>query len=302
MTINIFKSRRILNLSRIANFDKYTFFSGSFSITDDTIDKNNLLLNFRLYKRIKQKNKYVNISLNQIVKLTPNFTIIDEHKIIIPPLLKEITKNINRFDKYIIGIEDMRIFNYNGIIKIIGTGQHNNGETKIVTGNYDYETNEINDFNYINVQFNYQQVEKNWVYFKNDTDELKIIYKWFPLQICQIQDNNLILTNEIQMPMFFSNARGSTCGVEYNDEIWFICHTNENSSYFHFFVIFDKNMNLKRYSNKFKFEGRKIEFCIGFKIIQKNIIICYSLNDIISKLALYNFCRLKELSWTFIEE
>ena len=291
--MNIFKSKRIINLSRIIKLDKHLFFSGSVSITEDPNNEDNLLLNFRMFKSINN----INISLNQILKLTPIFTLINENKILIPLLLKEIFKNVNRFNKYIIGVEDMRIFNYNGIIKIIGTCQNNNGNTNIVTGNYNYDNNTIDDFSYINVKFNYQVIEKNWVYFKNINDELKIIYKWFPLQICKIQNNQLILTREVKMPSFFSNARGSTCGVKYDNEIWFICHKNENSNYFHFFAIFDETMNLKRYSNKFKFEGTKIEFCIGFEIKRKNIIICYSLNDSISRLALYDFCRLKHLNW-----
>ena len=218
--MNIFKSKRIINLSRIIKLDKHLFFSGSVSITEDPNNEDNLLLNFRMFKSINN----INISLNQILKLTPNFTLINENKILIPLLLKEIFKNVNRFNKYIIGVEDMRIFNYNGIIKIIGTCQNNNGNTNIVTGNYNYDNNTIDDFSYINVKFNYQVIEKNWVYFKNINDELKIIYKWFPLQICKIQNNQLILTREVKMPSFFSNARGSTCGVKYDNEIWFICH------------------------------------------------------------------------------
>lgn len=314
----IFKSKRIYNLSMNYSIKNILFTSGSFSITQDpeSSEHNSYLLNFRLYKNIKlnkkivmnKKNKHhdknpnlnVNVSLNYFVKLNSNFTIIDENKILIPSSVNEIIYSINKYDKYIIGIEDMKIFNFNGIIKIIGTSQNNNRQVKGIIGDYNYNENKIDNIKYINVTFNKQKVEKNWVYFKNLNEKLKIIYKWFPLQICSTYKNNLILTRQLKMPFFFENARGSTCGIHFNNEIWFICHFNENGNYYHFFSVFDLSMNLKKYSNKFKFEGCRIEFCIGFEIKQMNFIICYSLNDDISKLALYDISRLDELNWVKI--
>lgn len=313
----IFKSKRIFNLSMNYDIKNVIFTSGSFSITkSEETSEDTFLLNFRLHKNValnkkivmSKKNKFynknphlnVNVSLNYFVKLNSNFTIIDENKILIPSSINEIIYSINRYNKYIIGIEDMKIFNFNGIIKIIGTSQNNNKQVKGIIGDYNYNENKIENVKYINVLFNKQKVEKNWVYFKNSNNELKIIYKWFPLQICSVIKNNLILTRQIIMPDFFKNARGSTCGIYLNNEIWFICHSNENGNYYHFFSVFDTFMNLKKYSNKFKFEGCVVEFCIGFEIKNANLIICYSLNDTVSKLALYDVSRLNELKWNKI--
>jgi hypothetical protein len=180
---------------------------------------------------------------------------------------------------------------------IIGTAQNKDGKSNIVSGEYDYEKNILVNINFIENTFNKQNVEKNWVYFIDKNNELKIIYKWFPLQICEIKNNNLYLVSSINLPKYFENARGSTCGVKYNGNNWFIVHLNENGNYYHFFAIFDTNMNLIKYSQKFKFEGYIIEFCIGLQFKNNNIIICYSLNDTISKMAIYKPFRLNELNW-----
>jgi len=297
----IFKSKRISNLSNSINIYGLKFNSGSFSITKIYNDDNEkeFLLNFRMSncKIVNINNQDILISLNKIVKIDKNLKVINENKILIPSLLEKITNSINTYNKNIIGIEDMRIFNFNDIIKIIGTAQDTDRKTKIISGDYDYETNKLTNINYIENTFNIQEVEKNWVYFINDKDELNIIYKWYPLQVCNIVENKLFLLKNINMPKYFINARGSTCGVKYNNQNWFIVHFNEEGDYYHFFAVFDLEMKLIKYSNKFKFEGNRIEFCIGFTIDYNDIIICYSLNDEISKYALYDISRLNGLLW-----
>lgn len=305
----IFKSRRIKNLTHSLNIFGINFISSSISIIDLQGDNNETeyLLNFRMlnYKIInniyctntKINNNDIYISLNKMLKLNNMFDIIDDNKLIVPPLLQEISKSINKYNKNILGIEDMRIFKFKDKIKIIGTAQDINNKTNIISGNYDYSTNTLFDINFLENTFNNQKIEKNWIYFINNNEELNIIYKWYPLQICNICNNKLCLIKNINMPDYFKNARGSSCCVKYNNQNWFIVHFNEEGNYYHFFVLFDIDMNLIKYSSKFKFEGYKIEFCIGFTVKNNDFLICYSLNDSISKIALYDINRLNELIW-----
>ena len=73
------------------------------------------------------------------------------------------------------------------------------------------------------------------------------------------------------------------------------------ADYLHFFVIFDENMNFKRYSEVFKFENKRAEFCLGFIIEEKRIIISYSCNDCLSKLAIFdNHYITNVLNWITI--
>jgi hypothetical protein len=306
MSIQLFKPNNSINLTSNINLSNIFFKSCNFSITKSS-QNDEYLLNLRYVNyttengpNVNINNRGIYISINKIFKFNKNFQIIDENKLIIPPLFNEISKNINRFNKNIIGIEDIKIFNFNGIIKIIGTSQNNVGNIKGIIGEYNYDDNKIINFKYINVNFNKQNIEKNWVYFKNFNNELKIIYKWYPLQICDVINNNLILIRQIKMPIDFLNVRGSSCGILFNNEIWFICHINENRNYYHLFVVFDIYMNLKKYSNKFKFDNCCIEFCIGLEIVNDKLIICYSLNDSTSTIGLYDISQLDNLTWIFI--
>jgi hypothetical protein len=294
----ILKQIKMINLSQSLKYKDYDFNSGSFSI----IKENDLyILNFRFvnYKincnYIKNNRCDKFITITKILKMDQNFNIIDENKLIIPYYLQYTSKKNN---KKVIGIEDMRFFMYNNKIKIIGS--HENNDLRVVIGEYDYAQNKLINVNYIIPSFNYQSVEKNWTYVECN-NKLQIIYKWDPLQICESDDTNkLNIIKEVIMPPFFKNARGSTCGVHYNNEIWFIVHFNNDGVYSHFFAVFDINMNLIKFSNKFLFEGNKIEFCIGLYINNDVFLIPYSINDTISKLGIYDIHLINNMQWKYI--
>jgi len=242
------------------------------------------------------------MSINKIIRLNKNYETIGENKILIPEFFDhDILHAKHDFGKKIIGIEDMRIFHFNGKIKILGSQINNLSNLGVVWGDYNYTNNEIENLNHLENTFNFQSVEKNWSYFIDNNNELKIIYKWFPLQICRIADSNkLILEKEISVPPYFKEMRGSTCGFKYHDELWFITHfhnLNFDGRYYHNFIVFDSNMNLKRFSKHFRFEGFVVEFCIGFVISDDKFIISYSTNDTTSKLGIYDKTTIDNLQW-----
>jgi hypothetical protein len=145
--------------------------------------------------------------------------------------------------------------------------------------------------------------EKNWVFFKNN-NKLNIIYKWSPIYICEIDYDsgklNLIKSIE-NVPPIFNKFRGSTCGIEYDDKIWFIVHqqniiTNDIISYEHNFVVFNKNMKLHGYSNAFKFQNVTVEFCVGLELTyNNNFVITYSTLDSTSNLIVVSPDYVKRL-------
>jgi len=135
--------------------------------------------------------------------------------------------------------------------------------------------------------------EKNWVFY----GDYNVVYSWYPLITGKIINSNqseiltgqtqhnkcnyiFIKQNEINMPEFFRDVRGSTHGYEFQDEIWFLCHIVEYCQpreYYHFFVVMDKNtMKPKKWSYLFKLESEKIEYVLGLIINNENIIISYS--------------------------
>ena len=154
-----------------------------------------------------------------------------------------------------------------------------------------------------------KKYEKNWSYF-NYNNQLRVVYKWFPISIGKInfeKSQLSIVEYKYQVPDFFKDTRGSTPGITFQNEIWFILHKvqhyqtldkNIAYNYQHYFAIFDMNMNLLRYSELFKFKGAKVEFCIGFIIEETRIIISYSALDTNCFIAIYEKETLdNQLKW-----
>ncbi len=287
----------LIDFSENINIINHNFYSGNFSIVKIP-NENNYLITNRLMT-INNKNNY--ISLHRFTKINKNFQVIEKNKIFIPKLIKQVLLENQKVasNKSYFGIEDIRLFNYNGKIIILGSMQLENGQIVVVNGHYEANLKLIININMVKVNFNYQSVEKNWSYYIQN-NKLRIIYKWYPLDICEINSNNeLVLLERKEMPNLFFNARGSTCGVNYNNEIYFIVHCTTDCNYLHFFVVFDLNMNLKRVSETFKFENQEIEFCIGFEVIENFFVLCYSVSNSSSKVAVYHSSKLNSLNWIF---
>ena len=215
-----------------------------------------------------------------------------------------------------VGMEDMKPFETsNSTLLFIGTCENPiNNHISIGYGrlnmNLGIDSNKTNNlqynlqYNVINSPFN-KDCEKNWVFYNDVNGNTNVIYQWYPLMIGNIKDTNIdstidytidstiytddmkkassLLLNIIQtkeMPAFFQNARGSSNGFEYKDEIWFLCHVveyNQPREYYHFFAVFNKQtMDIQRWSHLFKFEGEKIEYALGLIVEDSRIIISYS--------------------------
>jgi hypothetical protein len=81
-------------------------------------------------------------------------------------------------------------------------------------------------------------------------------------------DNEFIETHCLtELPAFFADLRGSSCGVAMNDEIWFLCHLvsyEERRHYYHCFVVFEGgSLKLKKWSALMTFDGEPVEYTLG---------------------------------------
>lgn len=260
-----------------------------------------------LIKKPNNNGFYLNIRyVNWTVDNQGNYNNCDKH-IISVNKFQELDNNLNlisekwldfNYDgrKYI-GVEDVRIFynNYNNKLIYLGTGFHSDNKLGVVSGDYDIENNKL-EICELKQNFKNTSCEKNWVFidYKNN---IHIVYNWFPIQICKLQDNNeLILIETRNVPNLFSYIRGSTCGYNFtnsegNIEIWFINHIvsyEKPRYYYHLITVFDKNMNLLKYSAPFKFEGEPIEYCLSIIVETDTVIINYSIWDRTTKIAYYD--------------
>ena len=186
----------------------------------------------------------------------------------------------------------MRIFKGPENLIFMGTGLHKNGNIGISSGVYNKDAEYMESLE-IKPSFSNSNCEKNWV-FVNIENELRVIYQWYPLHICKVNDSTRTLDlvrKEDNVPKIFKHMRGSTSGVEFNNEIWFVTHIvsyEQPRHYYHLFVVFDKSMKLLRYSAPFKFQEECIEYCIGLIVEEDRVIVPYSSWDRTTKIGIYD--------------
>lgn len=273
--------------------DKYIEFNSSSSCIIPNKNANNksdgYLMNMRLVNYVIDGNGcYHNcdqhiITINKYFEMDNNFAVVKEKLI-----------DIEYVDRRYIGIEDVRIFmTTDDKLQFIGTGFHKNNKIGIVTGKYEpLEENNALVPNEINPSFTVSDCEKNWVYV-NVNNELCVVYNWFPLKLCKIDEavGKLNIVKTIEMPVFFKHVRGSTNGFQYKNEIWFIGHIvsyEQPRHYYHMFSVFDENMKLLRYSAPFKFDEHCIEYCLGLIVEPDRVICTYSTWDRTTDIAVYD--------------
>jgi hypothetical protein len=301
---HILKPLMTYNLNNIMfhkiNNKEYEFISSSSSIIKNTYDDGYLMnmryVNYKLVDnyRVYNYDNYI-LSINEYIELDKNF-MVKKRK-----LFEEIFHDGRKYG----GVEDIRIYNdtttttttttntqgQNKLI-YIGVGLHESNNIGIFYGDYDTTKNYIVPKE-IKTSFNKNECEKNWVYvtYKN---EIHIIYSWGPLQLCNInkENNSIHIVKTIPMPMLFNHVRGSTCGYNWENEIWFVVHIVSYESprhYYHVLCVFDKdNMNLLRYSFPFKFTCFCIEYSLGLIVEKDKVIMTNSQCDSTTNISVYD--------------
>lgn len=306
----------ILNSKKTHNYTRYIYkiilgkqvklYSGTPTIIK--MSNNSYLINIRWIN--------YNYNVDGSKKIIPKQWISINSKFLLDLSFNQISEEIfleENFDNVkshnAIGLEDIRIFNYEDTIYYISSIFDNKRQTPSISSNvYDISDKSYNiNRNIIlpNNMYNLNKIripEKNWSFVKYKND-LCIVYNWFPLQIGKIDyiknQMNIIEVKE-NIPDYFKNARGSTPGYIKDNEIWFVLHKaqtdngkirndkNHCYNYQHFFAIFDFDMNLIRYSELFKLGDCKVEFCIGLIVNEEDIILSYSLLDTNSIISTYD--------------
>jgi hypothetical protein len=178
----------------------------------------------------------------------------------------------------ILGLEDIRLFIMDDKVKCIATSREfsTNSTNSMVIADYNLETHIIENGNIIESP-NPQECEKNWIPIEN-----KIIYKWHPLQIGEINNKKLTMTSSQQTPLFFKHLRGSSNVVKYKNEYWVVVHGVKYTTprkYYHLIVILDTEYNVKKYTIPFYYDRYAIEYCLGLLIEDNYIYMSASRND-----------------------
>jgi len=202
--------------------------------------------------------------------------------------MDESTVGLVSHDMYSVGLEDIRLYNFENVIKFIATNVNYVGSqaNRMIIGEYD-----INNFCYKNVKIIQPPIstgcEKNWIPISFQKHEELFIYKWSPFQIGKIDENNcleIIKSYNIKSPDFH-RIRGSSIFIENGEHdnligVVHFCEETTPRQYYHMLVIIDKTLQLpSHYSEPFCFQHHGIEFCIGFTIKDDNYVFWVSKKD-----------------------
>ena len=284
-------------IREINKYNNYFFTSNPCIIkhTEDSYIMNFRWINYKLDTEGKNNFAYSNnISLNSYSIYDKSFNKISDD------IFLENNYNYAIKQPYY-GIEDIRLYTYLNEIYCMGTTLNKTNNTMSITSSK-VEMNEryTIPINIIKPSFyNFERIEKNWV-FLTYNKKLCNVYIWFPLTICEINytDNtNNIVNINYKIPEFFKNIKGSSSGALYNNEIWFIVHTKQNNNYQHLFVVFDNELNLLRYSEPFKLDNSRVEFCIGLIIETERTILSFSSLDHNTYIGIYDNTYILSIKW-----
>lgn len=283
-------SNSCIDLSETFPIDKIgDFYSSSASILSKSNNEYFLLVRYVNYKVCPNGSYCVDdniISTYKLHILNSSFDILQTKEMKFPEK--------KEFKHFYVGNEDIRLFQFENDIYTIGTTFIQNATTQICVGTGKLKDKESNlDLRPITKSsVPLEQCEKNWVYCTYE-NKLHIIYKWFPLQICCLQNDNFLqCVKEIEVPNFFKIIRGSSCGFVFENETWFVCHAVSHEKpreYYHIFVVFDSAMTtLVNYTPLLKFSKKPIEYVLSLIVTDTTIIVPYSVMDGATKIGTFD--------------
>jgi glycosyltransferase involved in cell wall biosynthesis len=180
------------------------------------------------------------------------------------------------------GVEDCKIVADKGTLRFLGTVENEHGKITMGSGVYDPLGSRL-----VPVALKSpmgRDCEKNWCYFHDASNALRLVYDWSPLRIGTVSGDVLTLDSEdSSVPAFFRHVRGSTNGCVVGDEVWFLCHVVHYVTprhYYHLVVVLDRaTLKYKKHSTFFKFEGDCIEYALGLIVEESRVLISYSQMD-----------------------
>lgn len=209
--------------------------------------------------------------------------------------------DIPSFPTNIKGLEDIRLLSFKDKIYYTATSREfsYDGHNRIVLGEYDIVNKKCIN-NKCLIPPDNSDCEKNWIGLNDNNETIKFIYKWHPMQIGELDENNkLHIKTVYDTPKIFKHYRGSSNLVEYNNKLWCITHGvyfHSPRKYYHQFVILNKETyKPERYSVPFWLNRESIEYCLGLHIENDVVTILFSQNDSNPSMIKLRLKRLNEL-------
>jgi hypothetical protein len=256
---------------------------------------------------------------NYLCKLNPNTLEVDTYQKI--DTSKNDIKPIWEFH----GLEDIRVFRWNNTLYTSGVRRDvkPNGEGRMELCEIEWDKKVCIEKTRDRIEVNpHTYLEKNWVPI---FDMPYHFVRWSnPLEIVKInpedkskekvQNGELDIIscetvihkdNKIKLPF---GLRGSSPVIPFGDDGDRMCITHEthffhhpglkkDAHYYHRFIIWDKDWNVKSLSKSFKFMGAMIEFCCGLLVKDDNLIMSFGYQDNAAYILKMPTSLLSELEW-----
>lgn len=223
------------------------------------------------------------------------------------------------------GLEDVRVFRWESKLYVCGVRRDvkDNGEGRMELCEVEWGKNICIEQTRDRIEVNpHTYLEKNWMPI---FDMPYHFVKWAnPLEIVKVNPKdkstesvkkgilNIISCEtviskdkKIKLPL---GLRGSSPVILFGDEGDRMCITHEtdffhhpgmrkDAHYYHRFLIWDKDWNVKSLSKPFKFMGAMIEFCCGLLVKDDNLIISYGYQDNAAYALRMPIETLNEIEW-----
>tara|TARA_R110000796_G_C14514738_1_gene430249 strand:+ start:405 stop:1451 length:1047 start_codon:yes stop_codon:yes gene_type:complete len=259
------------------------------------------------------------ITGNYLCKINPDTLEVDSHQKI--DTSKNDIKPIWDFH----GLEDVRVFRWDEKLYVCGVRRDvkNDGEGRMELCEVEWGKNICIEQTRDRIEVQpHTYLEKNWmpifdmpfhfIRWANPLEIVKVnpedksteVVKTGILSI--ISSETVISKDEkIKLPL---GLRGGSPVIPFGENGDRMCITHEtdffhhpgmkkDAHYYHRFIIWDKDWNLKSLSQPFKFMGAMIEFCCGLLVKDNNLIISYGYQDNAAYILKMPINLLNKLEW-----
>ena len=199
-------------------------------------------------------------------------------------------KCVEKRDSHIKGLEDLRICkvgdDFYGLAVTFEYGKNNHPSVVLCIIDKNDDNGHYHISNVFPTTFKEDEIQKNWAPFCND-NKLYAIYCHQPLTIVEIDKktgSTTVALSKESTPLYnLGSIRGSASPIKLRDGSWLVLiHEvlhRDTRKYFHRFMLYDSNWNLREVSTSFYFSELFVEFCLSITETDGIITIFYSKED-----------------------
>jgi hypothetical protein len=206
-----------------------------------------------------------------------NYNLVDTNKLDTKPLWE------------FIGLEDARVVEWENKLFLCGVRRDT---TEIGVGRMELseivDGKEINRYR-IEPPNGYTYCEKNWmpildmpfhfVKWTNPTEIVKVNLETLSSETILIKQQPINVARDIRGGSQVISYKNYYIAVTHEVDLWVNQKNNKDANYYHRFIVWDKDWNIVKYTEDFKFLGANIEFCCGLTKRLDKILLTFGFQD-----------------------